>query len=64
MGTWSGGSGVADRQTGACVTARTTFAIASITKAFVGAPALKLAREPLSRPLVFVRSRKGMTRRG
>lgn len=57
-GTWSGGSGVADRHTGARVTARTTFAIASITKAFVGALALKLAQqrrvsleEPLSRTL-------------
>jgi D-alanyl-D-alanine carboxypeptidase len=49
---------VADRHTGARVTARTTFAIASITKAFVGALALKLAQEgrvsleePLSRTL-------------
>jgi D-alanyl-D-alanine carboxypeptidase len=57
-GTWSGGSGAADRQTGTRVTARTTFAIASITKAFVGALALKLAQEgrvsleePLSRTL-------------
>jgi D-alanyl-D-alanine carboxypeptidase len=57
-GTWSGGSGVADRHSGARVTARTTFAIASITKAFVGALALKLAQEgrvslqePLSRTL-------------
>ena len=57
-GTWSGGSGVAVRQTGTRVTARTTFAIASITKAFVGALALKLAQqervsldEPLSRTL-------------
>ena len=58
MGTWSGGSGVADRQTGARVTAPTTFAIASITKAFVGAPALKLAREPLSaRSFSFARER-------
>jgi D-alanyl-D-alanine carboxypeptidase len=45
MGSWAGGSGVADRQTGTRVTARTTFAIASITKAFVGALALKLAQE-------------------
>jgi D-alanyl-D-alanine carboxypeptidase len=44
-GTWSGGSGVADRRTGRRVTARTTFAIASITKAFIGALALKLAQE-------------------
>lgn len=57
-GTWSGGSGVADRQSGRRATARTTFAIASITKAFVGALALKLAKEgrvsledPLSRTL-------------
>src|SRR3954451_14231512 len=56
VGTWSGGSGVADRRTGRRVTARTTFAIASITKAFMGALALKLAQEgrvsleePLSR---------------
>jgi D-alanyl-D-alanine carboxypeptidase len=44
-GTWSGGSGVADRRTGRRVTAGTTFAIASITKAFMGALALKLAQE-------------------
>jgi D-alanyl-D-alanine carboxypeptidase len=44
-GMWSGGSGVADRRTGARVTAGTTFAIASVTKAFVGALALKLAQE-------------------
>ena len=44
-GTWSGGSGVADRQTGARVTARTRFAVASITKAFIGALALKLAQD-------------------
>jgi D-alanyl-D-alanine carboxypeptidase len=57
-GTWSGGSGVADRQSRRRATARTTFAIASITKAFVGALALKLAQEgrvslddPLSRTL-------------
>jgi CubicO group peptidase (beta-lactamase class C family) len=43
-GTWSGGSGVADRQAGTRVTGRTTFEIASITKAFVGALALKLAQ--------------------
>ena len=58
VGRWSGGSGVADRRTGTRVTGRTTFAIASITKAFVGALALKLAQErrlsleePLSRTL-------------
>ena len=45
VGTWSGGSGVADRRTGRRVTARTTFAIASITKAFMGALAVKLAQE-------------------
>jgi D-alanyl-D-alanine carboxypeptidase len=57
-GSWSGGSGVADRETGTPVTAQTTFAIASITKAFVGALSLKLAQEgrislqqPLSRTL-------------
>jgi D-alanyl-D-alanine carboxypeptidase len=44
-GTWSGGSGMADRRTGRRVTARTPFAIASITKAFVGALSLKLAEE-------------------
>jgi D-alanyl-D-alanine carboxypeptidase len=44
-GTWSGGSGVADRRSGRRATARTTFAIASITKAFVGALSLKLAQE-------------------
>jgi D-alanyl-D-alanine carboxypeptidase len=55
-GRWAGGSGVADHKTGAPVTAETTFAIASVTKAFVGALALKLAQEgrvsleqPLSR---------------
>ena len=57
-GTWSGGSGVADRRSGARVTPQTPFAIASITKAFVGALAVKLADdgrvdldEPLSRTL-------------
>ncbi len=45
VGTWSGGSGVADRRSGRRVTARTTFAIASITKAFMGALALKLEQE-------------------
>ena len=44
-GTWSGGSGMADRRTGKRVTGRTTFAIASITKAFIGALSLKLAEE-------------------
>ena len=45
QGIWSGGSGVADRESSAPVTASTTFAIASITKAFIGAVALKLAQE-------------------
>jgi hypothetical protein len=45
MGIWSGGSGLADRETGRPVTAQTTFAIASITEAFVGALAVKLAPE-------------------
>ncbi|MDQ4026256.1 MAG: beta-lactamase family protein [Actinomycetota bacterium] len=44
-GTWSAGSGVADRQSATRVTARTRFAIASVTKVFVGALALKLAQE-------------------
>jgi D-alanyl-D-alanine carboxypeptidase len=44
-GVWSGGSGVADRESGSPVTASTTFAIASITNAFIGALALKLAQE-------------------
>jgi D-alanyl-D-alanine carboxypeptidase len=44
-GTWWAGSGVADRRSGRRVTARTMFAIASLTKAFVGALALKLAEE-------------------
>jgi D-alanyl-D-alanine carboxypeptidase len=44
-GSWSGGSGLADRATGAPVTASTPFEIASITKAFVGALAVKLAQQ-------------------
>jgi D-alanyl-D-alanine carboxypeptidase len=44
-GTWSGGSGVADRHSATRVTAQTRFAIASITKAFVCALGLKLAQE-------------------
>jgi D-alanyl-D-alanine carboxypeptidase len=44
-GMWSGGSGVADRATGARVDATTPFAIASLTKMFVGALAVKLAAE-------------------
>jgi D-alanyl-D-alanine carboxypeptidase len=57
-GIWSGGSGLADRETHAPVEAGTTFEIASITKAFVGALAVKLAQdgrvnlaEPLRRTL-------------
>jgi len=42
---WSGGSGLANRQTKAPVTADTTFPIFSITKMFVGALAVKLAQE-------------------
>ena len=42
---WSGGSGVANRETKAPVTADTTFPIFSITKMFVGALAVKLAQE-------------------
>ena len=58
QGSWSGGSGVADLATGAPVTADTAFAVASVTKPFVGALALRLAQErrvslnePLSRTL-------------
>jgi D-alanyl-D-alanine carboxypeptidase len=57
-GTWSGGSGIADLRSGRRATAQTPFAVASITKPFVGALALKLAQEgrvslddPLSRAL-------------
>ena len=53
---WSGGSGLADRETKAPVTADTPFPIFSITKMFVGRLAVKLAEEgrlklddPLSR---------------
>ena len=55
---WSGGSGVANRETKAPVTADTPFPIFSIMKMFVGALAVKLAQEgrlklddPLSRTL-------------
>jgi D-alanyl-D-alanine carboxypeptidase len=55
---WSGGSGLANRETKAPVTADTPFPIFSITKMFVGALAVKLAQEdrlklddPLSRAL-------------
>ena len=53
---WSGGSGLANRETKAPVTGTTPFPIFSITKMFVGALAVKLAEEgrlkvddPLSR---------------
>jgi D-alanyl-D-alanine carboxypeptidase len=56
QGVWSGGSGVANRATKAPVTGRTPFPIASITKTFIAALAIKLADErrlqlddPLSR---------------
>jgi D-alanyl-D-alanine carboxypeptidase len=42
-GMWSAGSGVADRKTGAPVTTRTPFAIASLTKPFIAALAVKLS---------------------
>ena len=55
---WSGGSGLANRETEAPVTADTPFPIFSITKMFVAALALKLAEQgrlklddPLSRAL-------------
>ena len=41
---WSGGSGLANRETKAAVTADTPFPIFSITKMFVGALAVKLAQ--------------------
>jgi D-alanyl-D-alanine carboxypeptidase len=44
-GLWSGGSGVADRATAAPVTASTPFAIASLTKTFIAALAVKLAEQ-------------------
>ena len=44
-GLWSGGSGVANRSTQAPVTGRTPFPIASVTKTFVAALAIKLADE-------------------
>jgi D-alanyl-D-alanine carboxypeptidase len=43
QGAWSGGSGVADRKTGARVTGHTPFAIASLTKPFIAALVLKLS---------------------
>jgi D-alanyl-D-alanine carboxypeptidase len=43
QGVWSGGSGVADRKTGAPVTGHTRFAIASLTKPFIAALAVKLS---------------------
>jgi D-alanyl-D-alanine carboxypeptidase len=42
---WSGGSGLANRETKAPVVANTPFPIFSITKMFVGALAVKLAQE-------------------
>ena len=45
QGLWSGGSGVADRATKSPVTGRTPFPIASITKTFIAALAIKLAEE-------------------
>ena len=42
-GVWSGGSGVADRKAGTLVTGHTPFAIASLTKPFVAALAVKLS---------------------
>ena len=45
QGLWSGGSGVANRATKAPVTGRTPFPIASVTKTFVAALAIKLADE-------------------
>ena len=42
-GVWSGGSGVADRKTGMPVTGHTRFAIASLTKPFIAALAVKLS---------------------
>jgi D-alanyl-D-alanine carboxypeptidase len=44
-GLWSGGSGVADRATGARVTGHTPFPIGSVTKTFVAALAVKLATQ-------------------
>src|SRR3954451_13011020 len=43
QGGWSGGSGVADRRTGAPVTGHTPFEIASVTKPFIAALAVKLS---------------------
>ncbi len=40
---WSAGSGIADRRTGAAVTPRTPFAVASLTKPFVAALTVRLA---------------------
>jgi D-alanyl-D-alanine carboxypeptidase len=45
QGLWSGGSGVANRATKEPVTGRTSFPIASVTKTFVAALAIKLADE-------------------
>src|SRR4051794_26220255 len=43
QGVWSGGSGVADRRTGARVSGHTPFEIASLTKPFIAALAIKLS---------------------
>src|SRR3954447_10840677 len=43
QGVWSGGSGVADRKTAMPVTGHTRFAIASLTKPFIAALAVKLS---------------------
>src|SRR5215211_2378410 len=43
QGVWSGGSGVADRKTAMPVTGHTPFAIASLTKPFIAALAIKLS---------------------
>jgi D-alanyl-D-alanine carboxypeptidase len=45
QGMWSGGSGIADRATGAPVRAQTPFAIASVTKLLVAALTVKLAAQ-------------------
>jgi CubicO group peptidase (beta-lactamase class C family) len=49
QGLWSGGSGTANRATKEPVTGRTPFPIASITKTFIAALAIKLADQHLLR---------------
>jgi D-alanyl-D-alanine carboxypeptidase len=44
-GTWAGGSGIADRAGGTKVTPGTSFAIASLTKMFIGVLAARLAAD-------------------